>query len=459
MHPTSYVFNPLPDIVPAAGDGNASPSSPFTAASGQGRAASARGWPGEPLSPPPGLIGAGASRGGRASADVPAAMEWAESPASRPASASAASSAASASAASAPSPISATSATAAASSASATSASAAPLPAFAPADSDYQRFGGVIHHAFPMGRAPYEDMNGQVQKPTGRTRDTETVWTSAQILIAAQRAPIPPAGDLPLAAHFELRVEVGNPLFPVMPVDAALRFEQRIKQQVLHELMAVEDSITLRKLVRVAVNKGRLPMEGDGRWVLKIVQPLGYDVNPNGYAAPGNGRLAMYAAPFHPDPAGRVLTLPASVDDPIGGRYYLMKDGTLQPMRARHCILRALVCALTGARPTACQPWLMPGGGIDAARIVERGVGERGAVDCLAQRIASELDADDGAWLSPLPFTEENLAPPRDGAAHALRFNLKTRRAFEAIGGVEFVMAYVQAQDDYLDLHYRHASS
>ncbi|CAM3573030.1 hypothetical protein BOSP111201_13090 [Bordetella sputigena] len=334
-------------------------------------------------------------------------------------------------------------------------AAAAPSATSATAGfSDYHAFGGVIPHSFPMGRAPFRDLNGQMQQPTGRICDTETVWMTGQVLKSALQYAAPAARDLPIAAYLDLDVDVmlATGLFRPLSMDAAVVREQRIKCEVVQALTRLDASPTFRLLVRMAAAKDRLPVSGPGRWTARLILPLGFDHSP--YASDCNGKQAVYGGDFRADHGKRILTLPASTREPVAGRYYLATDGVLQPMSAQACMIRSLVSALTNAVPIAHQPWTCADGAIDPRRIVQLGMGERGVVDALTQRIVRELDPSAAPWLSPLPFRDQDLIPPRSQVVQSARFQPALRQALAEIGGLSSLQAYVMAQDDYLDARY-----
>uniref|UniRef100_UPI0039F1380A hypothetical protein n=1 Tax=Bordetella sputigena TaxID=1416810 RepID=UPI0039F1380A len=332
-----------------------------------------------------------------------------------------------------------------------------------PARSADRRLADIVPHGFPMGRTSFHDLNGDLRHPTGRVGATETVWTTGQILTAAAKAPVPPEGDLPLFAYFDVAVDMGADAVVPEHGDRAMVYRQVLTQYVVHAMNHLEKSPTMRKLIRMAVAQGRLSIAPQGRWVAKVAQP---DVLRSPYSLHGfESTHATYVIPFQSDPAQRVLTLPPPISEPIGGRYYLAPPetgtqpaapcrATLRPRSVQACMIRAMVSSLTGVAPSLHMSWMDAQGEVDPRRIGELGVGERGAVDALTQRIGRELNLPDCAWLSPLPFGDGSLVTPPGRQWPEPRLNDAVERALDAIGGVDAVRRYVAAQDEYLESRY-----
>jgi hypothetical protein len=331
------------------------------------------------------------------------------------------------------------------------------------ARSPARRLADIVPHGFPMGRTAFHDLNGDLRHPNGRVGGTETVWTTGQVLTAAARAPVPPEGDLPLSAYFNVEVDMG-PDGVVPEYDhRAMVYRQLLTQHVVHAMSHLEKSPTMRKLIRMAVAQGRLSIAQQDHWIAKVAQP---NAVRSPYSLHGfESTHATYVIPFQSDPAQRVLTLPPPVSEPVGGRYYLSPretsaqpgapcPETLRPRSVQACMIRAMVSSLTGVAPALHMSWMDAQGEVAPWRIAELGVGERGAVDALTQRIGRELNLPDCAWLSPLPFGDGSLVTPPGRQWPEPRLNDAVVRALDAIGGIEAVQRYVAAQDEYLESRY-----
>jgi hypothetical protein len=301
----------------------------------------------------------------------------------------------------------------------------------------------IIPHEARMGRASYFDVDGVERHPNGRISQSETVWTALQVLYAAQRAPVPPGGDRPLSSYLDIQVEaVGNPIFPV-PADYGefLRnHAARAKAALEAEFAVLERSATLRQLLRYAAHAGRVSTEAGRRWTLRVVPPAGFR----------NG-LAVFRADFVPDMQRRTLTVPSMESPLLAGRYYLAAEGGVTPLGASCATMHAIVSILTGVKPRQHAAWMDGAGGIDPRRIRELGVGERGAVGYLVQRMVRELFPSGASWLSGLPFGDSNLASRPHPSLGIGRLNDETRLALNEIGGVSAVARYVHLQDEYLE--------
>ncbi|ANN70697.1 hypothetical protein [Bordetella bronchialis] len=327
------------------------------------------------------------------------------------------------------------------------------------ADHDWSN--GTVPPGFKMGYAAYRDLNGTLRHPHGRVRHTESVWAAGQVLTEARWAPITVQSNLPIVAYFNLLVEAGNGQaagLPLAPADPAWTYVQQAMVDTALELRRLDASPTLRQLVRVAVEQGRLPVSGPGRWVAKVACPAGC-ADLGRAIGPPDGPQAAFKDPFLPDHACRVVTLPLPGSEPPGNRYYLSRAGeseeiALRQMSARACTVRALVCTLLGARPAGPERWVGTDGLIDPQRVVIFGMGERGAVDYLAQRILRELQPDAPVWLSPIPFGIDNLVTPPGKKWPEARLNDAMQAAIAANGGLQAVARYVAAQDEYLQEHY-----
>lgn len=304
----------------------------------------------------------------------------------------------------------------------------------------------IVPHEMRMGRTPHVDIDGVRQHPSGRISETETVWTALQVLCAAQQAPVPPEGDRPVSAYFNIEVEaVGNPIFPV-PVQYAGYSQEHAtsaKAGLEAELTILERSATFRQLIRSAVHAGRLGLETDRRWTVRIVPPMGFCDG-----------LAVFSAAFLPDSERRTLLVPSLQSPLIAGRYYLAEQGGVTPVGSSCSTIQAIIATLTGTTPPAHAAWLDRLGGIDPRRICELGAGERGAVGYLTQRVVRELFSVGVPWLSSLPFADANLGSKPDPIGGLTPLNVETRQALNAIGGVAGVKRYVEWQDHYIEACY-----
>jgi hypothetical protein len=203
-------------------------------------------------------------------------------------------------------------------------------------------------------------------------------------------------------------------------------------------------------LLRVAIHRGCFGVAGQDRWTLVIAPPV--------------GKLRdtfTYPSPCVKDWEKRQLYVHPYESESIAGKYYLYRtpDGEdkqerLGPMRPDYSLVRALVRLLTERMDaTRLEPWVSADGHIIPEQVAELGVAERG-VDYLAERVLRELDPDADLLLSPLPFTEANMATPPGRIWPAARLDEAMSRALDRLGGIEQVKRYVQWQDEFIEAQF-----
>jgi hypothetical protein len=294
-----------------------------------------------------------------------------------------------------------------------------------------------------MGRAPYFDLYGNARMPSGYISETETVWTTLEILTKAELLPVPSEGDLPSATYFDMAIETQPGVPPAAGQVACLPISQQSADKLaLANFLAFADSApTFRKLIRLAAFERRLPIGGPSRWAVTVVGPL----------AGRDDGTALYA-PMDVDLAARVISVPLRDIRPIGNQFYLFKGGNLMPMGVVCQAVRAFVRALVGVPPRDTAAWLGADYRVDPRRIATQGADERGVVDYLAQRILKEVGLGEYGWVSPLSFTLMDDIIIGPGSAPPIgQLSPAMHAAFNQIGGIEALETYVERQDQYLE--------
>jgi hypothetical protein len=299
------------------------------------------------------------------------------------------------------------------------------------------------------GRKIYHDRSGVPYVPQGKISQTETVVRASRILeLTTDVTPRVPWGEA-FSDYFNVLVDNGKTPALVAPnpelrnAGGEVGMNQTVLEDTKDLFVKLTKSATFQGLLNRAVGEARLGTAANHRWTIRVMLP-GADASHAG-RIPVDFQQLTVSIPYLRNPANKQP-------------FYMSKGGQLVPMSTRRAIVRNYVTMLTDEISPSLAPWSRQGR-LDPHTFNTLGLGERGALDYLAERIMREIESPMPALLSHLPLDEshasfvQTTSGNQGGRASrvTLRWNDKTKQAIDEAGGFPSLERYVALQDKYLD--------
>jgi hypothetical protein len=303
------------------------------------------------------------------------------------------------------------------------------------------------------GRSVYHDRYGTPHAPQGKISQTETVARTSRVLeLATDLTPRLPWADV-FSDYFNVMVDNGrtsvlvapNPQFHDMDGDVA--FNQTVLEETRRFFVALTKSETFQGLLNRAIADGRLGNTSRNRWTVHVMLPDA-----------AQGRHDAGAGRFKVDLRQLTLSIPGPASNWDATQYHLSERGHVVSATPRRIILRNYIEMLTGEIPPSPGPWLREGR-LDLQTLRTLGLGERGTLDYLAERIMREIEQPMSALLSHLPFGAAHgslitmpAANQRGNTGNTtFQWNHATTQAINDSEGTAALETYAVLQNTYLD--------
>jgi hypothetical protein len=305
----------------------------------------------------------------------------------------------------------------------------------------------IVSGRIPQAWLSYIASDGARVEPLGRLSRTQTVVDTMAIL---RQLDWTESGRIDWNSHFDslFKIEVGALEGTAYAATTAyadvggaalasgLQMAQHGSLRALFVRFAA--SPTFNAIMRHAIGSGML--SADAPWTLEtelcreLVEGLSLYDTAAPVAAPRTIRLPfMYAAAEY-------------------GKYYLTQAGRLTAKSPMRMTLERLIERFTGAKHPNADAWLEDGV-IDEDAFAPLGLGERGAINLLANRVLAEMGVPRNIYWSHVPF-DDSLVETRVGEDMADRFLLDDiEQQFENEGALYLLRWYVERQDRYIG-HY-----
>uniref|UniRef100_UPI0039F04889 NEL-type E3 ubiquitin ligase domain-containing protein n=1 Tax=Bordetella sputigena TaxID=1416810 RepID=UPI0039F04889 len=300
------------------------------------------------------------------------------------------------------------------------------------------------------GPGMYFDSAGVAHYAQGRISQSETVARAAHVLESTTDVTPHVAWNDAFAEYFDIALDMGAGPKKVIPTVRDLyndlSREEEYYDYIKDFFVKLTESETFVGLLNRAIADGKIGTQPEKKWTLTALFPAAME-----HGGTGAGHLGVN----HDEMS---ISVPYLVGNYPTTPVYLSKGGRFQAVTPQRAMTRHLVQMLTNERPPVQGPWLR-NGTVDVGALPTLGLGERGAIDALVERIMRETGSPLPPLLSHLPFHASHgatgatpvLAHGRDAGIVDFQPSPGLTQAIQDAGGVSRLEDYVRLQDEYLD--------
>jgi hypothetical protein len=305
----------------------------------------------------------------------------------------------------------------------------------------------ALPRSIPNAYIDWRDVDGTLVQMHGHLSRSRTVRQATALLDqVTDTQPLDWGKYFPKL--FDVRTDaVSSSLFATLPADVRPTVHQVLtgSSDSFHALFAqLSRSPTFNGLVNLALRKGRLGPHESARWTLHLEMPQAI-----------RDGLTVYS-PRAAAPQPR--TIPLLVEHLPGeaGKFYFNELGIASAKQPQRVNIENIVRHLFEIEPPGMEPWLR-NGQIDPATFATQGLGERGGLGYLVDRIMYEAGFKAERYLSQLVLRDLDVLEPAlvDGEFPATReLALAIADRVQGAGGLDALRRYVEYQDRYLHTLY-----